>query len=222
MIGGRSYYTLIASLPALPTRFDVDRCPITWPRLEDRLRLLEPEDHAMLSQLIDFLAWDRQPLERTDAEMIARYDTLMKKITHPVIRGLVDDWINLRTIVSALRRRRLGEGSPPGIGCWTDTIRRWWSQPQFGLQTRFPWIEELDRLMASNSTRQAERLILSVHWSKWSREASEHHFSFEAVLLYVARWSLVHRWTSQNAVAGRERFENTLSKVLENHVQLAN
>lgn len=222
MIGGRSYYTLIASLPALPTRFDVDRCPITWPRLEDRLRLLEPEDHAMLSQLIDFLAWDRQPLERTDAEMIARYDTLMKKITHPVIRGLVDDWINLRTIVSALRRRRLGEGPPPGIGCWTDTIRRWWSQPQFGLQTRFPWIEELDRLMAANSTRQAERLILSVHWSKWSREASEHHFSFEAVLLYVARWSLVHRTTSQNAVAGRERFENTLSKVLENHVQLAN
>jgi hypothetical protein len=222
MIGGRSYYTLIASLPALPTRFDVDRCPITWPRLEDRLRLLETEDHSMLSHLIDFLAWDRQPLERTDAEMIARYHALMKKITHPVIRGLVDDWINLRTIVSALRRRSSGEGPPPGIGRWTDTIRRRWSQPQFGLQTRFPWIEELDRLMASDSTRQAERLILSVLWSKWSREASEHHFSFEAVLLYVARWSLVHQWTSQNSVAGRERFENILSRVLENHVQLAN
>jgi hypothetical protein len=219
---GNSYYTLIASLPALPSRFDVDRCPITWPRLEDRLRMLEPEDKETLARLLDFLMWDRQPLERSDAEMIARYKKLKEQVSNPLVRTLIDDRVNLRTIVTGLRRRRLGWGPPPGIGEWTDTIRRRWSHPQFGLQTRFPWIEGLDRLLEANSAREAERLILSVTWSTWSREASHYHFSFEAVLFYVARWAIVNRWTSQNAVAGRERFENILAKVLEGHVHLDN
>jgi hypothetical protein len=222
MARSRSYYTLIASLPALPARFDVDRCPITWPRLEDRLRMLEPDDQETLTGLLDFLAWDRQPLDRTDAEMIARYKALLAKTKHPLVRELIDDRIDLRTIIAALRRRRLAWGPPPGIGQWTDPIRRRWSHPQFGLQTRFPWMEELDRLLASGSAREAERLILTVTWTHWSRLASNYHFSFEAVLLYVARWSIVNRWTSQNAVAGRERFENILAKLVENHVHFNN
>jgi hypothetical protein len=222
MVRGRSYYTLMASLPALPARFDVDRCPITWPRLEDRLRMLAPEDQETLTQLLDFLAWDRQPLDRTDEQMIARYKALLEKVSHPLVREIINERIDLRTIIAALRRRRLGWGAPPGIGPWTDPIRRRWSHPQFGLQSRFPWIEELDRLLACGSVREAERLILSVTWTTWSRMASNYHFSFEAVLLYVARWSVVNRWTSQNAVAGRERFENTLAKLLEGHVHLDN
>jgi hypothetical protein len=222
MVRSNSYYTLIASLPVLPARFDVDRCPITWPRLEDRLRMLEPEDQATLARLLDFLAWDRQPLDRTDGEMIARYKALMEKVEHPLVRTLIDDRIDLRTIISGLRRRRLGWGPPPGIGQWTDLIRRRWVHPQFGLQTRFPWIEDLDRLVSSGSAREAERLILTLNWTRWSRAAGDYHFSFEAVLLYVARWAIVNRWTSQNAVLGRERFESTLAKLLESHVHFDN
>ena len=37
-----SYHMLISSLPALPPRFDVERLPITFERLQGRLRMLEP------------------------------------------------------------------------------------------------------------------------------------------------------------------------------------
>jgi hypothetical protein len=78
----RAYYTLVASLPALPSRCDVDRCPITWPRLEMRLRLLEADDQLTLKRLVDFLAWDRQPLQRTDQEVISHYRQLIATDGH--------------------------------------------------------------------------------------------------------------------------------------------
>jgi hypothetical protein len=222
MVRSNVYYTLIASLPALPARFDVERCPISWPRLEDRLRMLEPDDALALARLLDVFAWDRQPLDRTDDEVIAQYKSLSASVRHPLLREIVDDRIEMRTLLSALRRRRLGQGPPPAVGRWADPIRRRFSHPQFGLETRFPWIGELDSLLAAGAARDAERLILSVNWKKLSRAAAEHHFSFEAVLLYVARWAVVNRWTSQNAALGRQRFENALSKLLEGHVHFDN
>lgn len=36
--------------------------------------------------------------------------------------------------------------------------------------------------------------------------------------MYVARWAIVNRWTSQNAVLGRERFDKTLLQLLKKHV----
>jgi Protein of unknown function (DUF2764) len=219
---GRAYHTLIASLPALPARFDVDRCPITWPRLEDRLKMLAPDDAETLQRLLDFLAWDRQPLDRTDREVIARYKSLMGTVRHPLVRAIIEDRIDMRTIISALRRRRLGWGPPPGLGQWADLIRRRWNQPQFGLQMRFPCIAELDQLMEDGAARDAEKLILSVTWTTWNRASNDYYFSFEAVLLYVARWAIVNSWTSQSAPVGRERFENILAKVLEGHVHFDN
>ncbi|MGN6546402.1 MAG: DUF2764 family protein [Aureliella sp.] len=216
----RAYHTLIASLPALPSRFDVDRCPITWPRLEERLRMLEPEDQQTLTQLLDFLAWDRQPLERTDAQVVAHHRKLVETLEHRMVREIVDQRIDMRLIISALRRRRLGLGPPTKIGQWADLVRRRWNQPQFGLQVRFPWIAEFDRMLDSGAADEMERLILSTQWRSYVRAAANYHFSFEAVLLYVARWGVVNRWTSRNPALGRERFEATLSKLLESHVYL--
>ena len=40
----RSYYTLVASLPALPRLEQAERLPINETRLVERLRMLHPED----------------------------------------------------------------------------------------------------------------------------------------------------------------------------------
>lgn len=220
MSTNHSYYTLIASLPALPSRFDVDRCPITWPRLETRLRMLDANDQLTLKRLVDFLAWDRQPLQRTDQEVIAHYRALTATDGHRLVRSIIDQRTDMRLIISAIRRRRLDLGPPPDLGQWSGLIRRRWNTPQFGLQARFPWIAEVERLLAEGAADAIERLVLSVQWAMYVRAEPYPLFSFEAVLLYVARWAVVHRWTSQNATLGRERFESTLSKLLESHVIL--
>lgn len=222
MSTSHAYYTLIASLPALPPRFDVDRCPITWPRLETRLRMLQAEDQWMLKRLVDFLAWDRQPLQRTDQEVISHYHALMAREGHRLVRSIIDQRIDMRLIISGIRRRRLGLAAPPDLGQWSGLIRRRWNVPQFGLQARFPWIAEVERLLALGAADQIEKLILSVQWATYARAEPHTFFSFEAVLLYVARWAVVHRWTSQNGPLGRERFESTLSKLLESHVVFNN
>ena len=216
----RSYYTLIASLPHLPPHFDVDRTPITRPRLTERLRLLHEKDQRVIDQVSSFLAWDRQPLDRTDEEVIARYDELMKNVSNPVVRELINNRIDFRTIISALRRRRAGTSPPQGVGQWVDHIRRNWSHPDFNLAGRYPWIGEMQRLMGEGQARQAQRLLFSVAYRTWSQMAERYTFTFETVILYMARWEIIDRWTSQDADAGRQRFDKMITETLGGYAKL--
>lgn len=215
-----SYYMLVASLPHLPAHFDVQRPPITWPRLEKRLSLLREDDARVLQQLMDFLSWDRQPLDRTEEDIIAAYDQLKIDIHNPLVLELVDHRIDVRTIVSGLRRRRDGKSPPAGVGRLVETIRRHWQHPQFNLHRKHPWIEDFSRAMHAGEAVTAERLLLDVTWNTWTRMAGEYTFSFEAVLLYLARWSIVRRWTGRDAEAGREQFDRLLEETLGEYASL--
>ena len=215
-----SYYTLIASLPHLPTHFDVVRPPISSPRLSQRLRELDEYDALVLKQLADFLAWDRQTLERSEQDVLDDYQRLKQEIRHPVVLGIVDERINMRTIVGALRRRRDGQEPPIGAGRLVRPIRDHWKEPQFGLQRQLPWIEPFERLMLAGEAVEAERVLYESSWRFCSLMAAEFHFSFEAVLLYVVRWSIVDRWTSRNAEAGRARFDQLVAETLGEYVEL--
>jgi len=219
-VPSRIYYTLIASLPNLPPHFDVERTPITRPRLQERLRLLHPHDAAVIEQVTSFLAWDRQPLDRSDEEVIATYDKLMDEISNPLLRELVKGRMDSRTIVSGLRRRRAGQGPPPGVGQWVDHIRRNFHEPEFNLHGRYPWIGQLDRLLAEVDPMGAQRLLFETNYRQWSRMAERYTFSFETIILYLARWEIIDRWTSRNAAAGRERFENMITETLGEYANL--
>ncbi|MBW2721358.1 MAG: hypothetical protein JRC67_03905, partial [Deltaproteobacteria bacterium] len=99
------YYTLMASLPWLP-RFDrLDRLPITRERLLKRFRMLNPDDAELVERAIEFLAWYRHPVERTDAEMVSAYERLMAVIDAPVVLAVIELAVDQRTIIVALRRR---------------------------------------------------------------------------------------------------------------------
>jgi hypothetical protein len=82
----RSYYTLVASLPALPPRWDVDRLPISRVRLEDRLSLLEPADAAVVDRLRAWLSWDRRHVGRSDEDLVREYERLRATIRNPLAR----------------------------------------------------------------------------------------------------------------------------------------
>jgi len=213
------FYTLIASLPALPTHFDVERPPISRRQLAERLGQLSPEDAATVRQLADFFDWDRQPLDRTDAE-VARELTNLRSVQHPLVLRIIRHRLDLRSVVSALRRRRDGHAEPAPIGHLSETIRRHWADPTFGLGGRQPWIEPFARFMAAGEVVQAQRVLFEHTWRQWRRLATEFTFSLEAVILYLARWEIIHRWTSRDAQAGRERFDTMIQDTLGDHANL--
>ena len=105
------YYTLIASLPPLPAHFDVERTPVSRPRLRHLLKQLADDDADTVRQLASFFSWDRQLIDQTDEDIRRRYEVLMHN-RQPLIRELVNHRINVRTIVAALRRRRDGLEPP--------------------------------------------------------------------------------------------------------------
>ncbi len=219
-MSSRSYHTLIASLPPLPPRFDVERDPISAPRLEQRLRMLDEDDAEVIEQWRGFLVWDRQPLDRTDAEFIAKYEQLMHDISNPVLREMIQIRIDTRTIVSAVRLKRAGLPAPRGVGQWVEHIRRNYGEPQFNLSGRYPWIGEFEALLAAGDAMGAQRLLFETSYTQWSRMAEQYTFSFEAILLYLARWEIIDRWTSRNSETGQHRFDTILVETLGDYAKL--
>jgi uncharacterized protein DUF2764 len=219
-VTSRSYYMLITSLPALPPHFEVDRNPVPRERFEERLKLLHNEDTAVLESLLDFFEWDRQPLDRTDEEVVEHYDRLMATIGNRLIRQIINDRMEVRTIVAGLRLRKAELVPPVGPEPWATEIRRNWKQPDFRLQVRHPWVTQFRELIDAGNILEAERLQLSTSWTYWSRLAQRYHFTFESVVLYLARWEIIDRWTSRDAEQGRERFEQLIAQTLGEHGKL--
>jgi len=222
MSSDTNYYMLVASLPHMPRTFDVDQVPISRIRLQQRLAMLGEHDSNVVEQVQGFLLWDRQHPERTDEEVQREYDRLMKSITNKLVRDIVGHRMDVRTITSALRRRRLGLAPPSGVGQYVDQIRKHWDHPDFRLAREHSWIPLVRHHMEANEPLPAERQLLLATWNRWVQLADEHHFSFETILLYLARWEIVDRWTRLNDSLGRQRFETLLTETLGDYARTHN
>ncbi len=207
------YYTLIGSLPALPRHFaQAERVPISPRQLDQRLRMLSPEDAQVVESLRDFLIWERQPLERTDDDVVLHYARVTKTVPNEFARALMHRAISVRTIVAGLRCRRLGLDAPPGDTSVATQIQRNWNHPDFRLGHHFPWIVDVDRTLNSSTPYEVERQRLEIAWKFESSMANQYFFSFEAVLLYLVRWEVVFRWTQRDSEAGRTKFEQLVTE----------
>jgi hypothetical protein len=215
-----SYTFLISSLPALPARFDVARLPISAPALEERLLRLPVEDSALLERMRDLLFWDRLGLSLSDAEIIARYEAFLASTNNEMARSIVSFRMDIRTILAALRCRRRGRAMPAVPSPWLQTIRRQWAEPSLGLGNRFPWIATVDRHLAEGHVDEADRLLLGIVYEQWSRWSAGRPASFEALLLYVARWDVIHRFVSRNRALGEERIEQLVTEAIGDYRRL--
>lgn len=211
----RSYYTLIGSLPALPPHFEeAERVPISTLCLVDRLKMLEPRDAEVIEQMSDFLVWERQPLERSDDNVREHYDEFMVTVNDRFARELIQYAMTNRTIIRALRCRRLGLDPPDGIPPLSAQITRNWNHPDFQLGAQFPWVGEADALLRGDNPFELERRKLAILWKHVRRLADQFHFTFEAVVLYLMRWEIVYRWTTRDAAAGQEKFEQLVAEAM--------
>ena len=213
------YITLIASLPPLGQLFEAKQTPISQLKLESRLKMLSPKDSILLNQIASLIAWSQQPMERSDAQFIAEAKQFFKEVKNPTLRKIVEYRLTLRTIVAALRRRHRGERNPPavqpwGVGRWVNYIERHWAEPGFHLEVIFPWVLEANHLLNANESVAFERLQFEVNWKMIERLGAGHYFDFEAVVIYLMRWSMVDRWTRYDGSGelAVERFRKLLDE----------
>lgn len=210
------YYTLIGSLPPLPRHFELaERVPISQLQLRQRLKMLEPTDAEVIYAIRDFLMWERQPLERTDDDVMWHYIQLFETVSNRFARDLIRHAMTTRTIIAGLRCRRLRRGPPVGVTPVAAQIAREWKHPDFRLGGQFPWIGEVDAQLNGDAPFHVELTKLNIIWRHATRLTEQHDpFSFEAVVLYLMRWEVVYRWTRRDATAGQQKFERLVSEAM--------
>lgn len=203
---------VLASLPDLP-RFDRARAlPIREATLAARLALLDRDDARSIDDAMRFLAWQRQPIERTDAELVAAYRGFVRKDIPRALRSLVGYRLELRTVIAALRRRRRGLPRPApseawGVGPWVAHIERHYDAPTFDLRGPLPWVTRAAELIDRGATVELERMLFDRMWSVLARERANDPFGLAAVLAYLLQWDLVDRWLRMDAKIAEERLQ---------------
>lgn len=213
MSAGRNRYAmLMCSLPVLPTNLFSERhTPISRLQLDRRLSLLEAEDAHRLAAVEDVLHWNRLPLDLSDRQALALYRSTAASLPPGPLQEVVRWRLEERTLIAALRRRQLGRPAPMkneewGCGRWLLRIQQAWHEPAFGLERQFPWLGEAARRLAANDVPGLEHLLLGHAWQVLGRMNAGHHFDFPAVLFYVLKWDILHRWSNYNGEAALRRF----------------
>lgn len=210
-----AYYTLIGSLPALPRHFEeAERVPISQPKLDERLKMLEPLDAEVISEIGDFLVWERQPLERTDDDVLRHFDHFTQTVDNAFARDLIRYVITVRAILVGLRCRRLQQDPPSNLAAVVPQVVRHWNHPDFQLGRQFPWISEVESTLNGDAPFDLERTRSDISWRFAQRLADQHYFTFEAVVLYLIRWEIVYRWTRRNAEEGQQKFDRLVTEAM--------
>jgi len=217
-----AYIMLISGLPRPAALFLAKRPPLSRLKLEARLRILAPEDAEVLHLTESVLHWGEMPISMTDEAILARIRKAMAQIENETVRAIIRDRLEIRTCMSALRRRFHGEGAPApgspwGYGRWMSHIERNWSEETFNLALTFPWLREANRLLKAGETLQLQRMVLEQASKSASRHTGEHYFDFEAVVIYVVQWNIVDRWGRYSSEPASEHFEELTDAALGDH-----
>lgn len=220
-----AYIMLLSSLPRPEALFLAKRPPLSRLKLDRRLRVLAPEDAEVLRLLEHAFSWAALPITMSDEEIVTRMRATMAQIENELVQLIVRDRLEIRTCVAALRRRHRGEQAPPpgtvwGYGRWVSHIARNWTEATFRLDGVFPWLREADKLLKAGDTMALQRLVLQQAWKNVTRHAGEHEFDFEAVLIYVVKWSIVDRWVRYNSEEAGKRFQELTDEGLGEYATL--
>ena len=215
MINDRFKYTmLLSSLPLHPTNlFTAQQTPVSRIQLDKRLALLDEDDGRDLARIEALLHWSR--IRDQDDELIVKQDKAeLDAIKSAFLKEIVLWRLELRTILSALRKRHAGEATASvfhGFGKWPGLITQHWHEKDFGIGHLLPWIHEANNLLEQDKTYELEKLLLNLVWRHYERVGGNHYFDFPAVVIYVLRWDVINRWSGYNKDLGILRFDELVT-----------
>ena len=214
------YTLLLSSLPVHSTDlFSARQPPVSRIQLDRRLTLLDAEDSADLARIEALLHWSKMK-EMDDEAILRKGSAELASIKSTFLRKIVRWRLELRTILTALRRRRDGEkpssdGAFQGFGDHPRFIKQHWREPDFGMSHLLPWIVQANELIEQGRPLELERLLLDVVWKHYQREGNGHYFDFPAVVIYVLRWDVIHRWVSYDNEQALIRFDELITAGLD-------
>lgn len=214
------YALLLTSMPRHAQRlFLASQTPISRMQLDRRLLLLEAKDAAELQKIEKLVHWS-QFKDKNDQEIIRNCRELMASMTDDFLKQLALWHLEIKTVLSALRLRHKGVQAPeknsfPGFGGWLGFFEKNWHLTDFGFGYRSPWVAEAERLLSNNKAFELEKLLFDLVWQHYARIGNQHYFDFPAVVIYVLRWDLTHRWLNYHADKAMERFDGLVEAGLE-------
>jgi hypothetical protein len=217
---GCKYTMLMASLPSHKLDlFEDKQVPLSRIQLNKRLALLDEKDAADLLNIEVLLHWS-QIKSSIDQMFVDETQKTIASINNQFIKKIIIWRLELRIILAALRMRHQGQKQPPskkifGFNYWYFIISNYWHEPDFGLSKQLPWIPEANELLLANKSLQLEKLLFGVVWEHFQRQSFGHYFNFEAVIIYVLRWDIVSRWTSNNKEGAVNRFNDLVELELQ-------
>lgn len=219
-----SRYMVIASLPHLP-RFDrARRLPIGRETLAARLVLLPSIERDEVDAAHAFLSWQRFAALVSDADVVLEYRRVLTLARTDDLRRLVTFRLGMRTLIAALRRRRMGEGRPQrhdlwGVGPWVHHIVTHYEDADFGLRHVVPWFARARQMFDDGDFAGLEHLVFEVSWNDLDKMAASDRFGFRAVLAYVFKWDLVDRWLGHDAATAALRIDQLAQEALGGFAQ---
>lgn len=216
------YVDLLASLPALPaTPFEREPLPISAIRLAHRLEILSDAHRDSLQALEILLDWRHLGMDVSTEVHVRRYRLTAPQLVEHGVGDLVETLLERHTLMTALRRRRLGHPAPLpgeawGFGPRLAHIGTHWQASLFGVGPVFPWLAEAHEHLEHDRPRELERQLFEESW-RWLGRAQRHdRFDFREVVIYWLRWRLVAAWQRYNAEAAERRLRADIERGLGN------
>ena len=223
-----AYTMLMSGLQPHPlSLWDLENKPASRIHLERRLTLLQDQDRLQLEKIVSILHWARMDAENSsDAQIATEAESIIQGIDNPLLRETIIWRMELRTVMTAIRRRKLGMDAPPkdqrwGYGQVLPFIRKNWEMDDFSLSHRFSWIQQANRLFETEQSVELEKLLLNLSWQHYERIGQGHYFDFEAVVIYVLRWNIVHRWVQCDEQIAMQQFEKLVNDGLGQYLETA-
>lgn len=217
---GARYYTLVSSLPHLPHFRRLDRMPIPSHALDARLGMLDERDRGTLDAILAIMRWRDRPIA-PDETILVRLDETVSLLPEGALRDLVLERLEIRTVLSALRRRLRGEALPRdrwGYGRWVQIIEKNWHLSDFGLGRALPWLPTAECLLREGTAFALEERLFELVWDRIGQMIEiTVPFSFEHVAAYVLRWDIAERWLAYQEGDALSNFRAWVEGIVGEH-----
>lgn len=218
------YYTLITALPWLGEFEKLKELPLSTIKLEQRFGMLSDTDREQVA--LALALYQREPNDQasmSDSDEVKKWQALLDQLTEPAIKQVLTEYLQNRTLMSALRYRKAGLTDPNsfcGIGDMVWLIRRNWQLPMFGLEHRFRWLVTAHQQLEKMDTAALEQQQLALLWQRLEQLEQDQGFALASIIAYRLRWEIACyrlRWKAQGAI---DQFEKLLTQSLHQTEQL--